>query len=181
MRSNDKRMKSTLFQFIFKIIIIHIAAIAAYLFLMIIFTPIMGETTLMYVLTTTISTLLYTWLCYLESWRTGERDHNLVKYGHIPENKRKGLIAGLICTVPGFILAVLIQTPIDADILKTVYKWIYIHLCYVVNILEDKSRLIYFLPIVISPVTAALGYLLGYKGIRVWDKIVYSGSGKDLR
>lgn len=178
MKKRDNKMKSTLFQFVFKIVLAHLSAIAAYLFLMVIFSPILDET-LVYILVTVISTVLYTMLCYVEAWRTGERDINLVKYGHITENKRKGLIAGLICTIPGFVLAVLIQTPLDAGMLNLLYKWIYIHLCYVVNIIEDRSALIYFLPIVISPIVSHLAYLLGYKGIRLWDKIIYAGSNKD--
>jgi hypothetical protein len=64
---------------------------------------------------TIICLVLYIMLVYIESWRTGQRDLNLVMYKHIDYKKYKPLLAALVSQLPGIILAVLALFPSASD------------------------------------------------------------------
>jgi hypothetical protein len=49
---------------------------------------------------TAVCLILYVILVYIESWRTGQRDLNLVMYKHTEYNKYKPLLAALVSQLP---------------------------------------------------------------------------------
>ncbi len=172
MSSSGKQPKSSIGLFTLKIWTVHIIAMVIYLFVLVLTAQLMGDTPSV-IIATILSTAVYIACIYVDAWRTGQRDYNLVKYGHIKEDKLKGLKASIISQIPGLILAAVLIFYTKGDFFGQAYRWIYLFFCYVVNLLAEGTKAAYFIPLVFAPVTASIAYRLGYKGTRLFDKIVF--------
>lgn len=128
---------------------------------------------------------------YIEGWRAGEQDMNMMNYGHIKKDKLRGLKAACIAESVGALLAVLmiahgfvvlgqraagvapaLQTGISS-IIPVLYHAFYMPFMYVLQKLEDISPLFCLLPIVIAPAIYHVAYTLGMKGFSIGAKLVY--------
>ncbi len=134
---------------------------------------------------------LFAAMVYVDAWRNGQQDYNLIKFGHIPDDKLRGLKAGLVAESVGLLLAILamihlflIAGEAKAGIpeeLRTGLHWGFLsayHLFYfpfvgIVWPLEEISPFFCLVPIVIPVVVYHIGYTLGYKRISIRDKLVY--------
>jgi hypothetical protein len=173
MSSAGKSPKSSVGMFVLKIWTVHIVSLVAYLFVLVLVAQFLEDTTSV-ILGTVVSTAAYVVFIYLDAWRTGQRDFNLVKYGHIKEDKLKGLKAAVISQLPGLILAVVLAFFKAPDIAGQAYRWIYLFFCSVVNLIAEKTAAAYFIPLIFAPIIAAVGYQLGYTDKRLINKIVFT-------
>jgi hypothetical protein len=63
-----------------------------------------GSRAAMYIVTSIFMWLLFAAFPYSFMWNRGDKDHNLVQYGHAVENKRRGLVVGVYATIPGALM-----------------------------------------------------------------------------
>ncbi|GHV19736.1 hypothetical protein FACS189425_10470 [Clostridia bacterium] len=86
---------------------------------------------------------------YCVAWRAGERDRNLVKFGHLTYKPLRGLWAGLLSVIP------------------------FVALCAAVI---RVGGLMWFASVfAVAPLCSMAGYLLGYRLLRIIDKVIYRG------
>lgn len=192
--------KNTMFQFAFKIFFIHIINIIVMLVIGLILQStadlgleISSETTSLII--TLICMVLYLVMAYIEAWRRGERDHNLVLFNHMEYNKFRGLIAGVLSQIPGIACAIAIIVPSVDFSIERLGRFFYMNFNYMFVALDSSAasgsvsafiyHLCYFLPALVAPVLVGVAYVLGYKQIRVLDRIVWrkheNGKRENLR
>ena len=120
----------------------------------------------------------YLALSYSTAWRQGFKDQNMVNTGHLEKEMNLGLYAGLMASVPTFIVVVFyyLTRYLITDwyaITNVVARiWNVIYLQVLADTLEQfpASMALVLIPM---PVAAALGYVLGYHDYSIWSKIVY--------
>lgn len=121
-------------------------------------------------------------LIYSTAWREGNRDPNRVHYGHMRKFPAKGLVAGLLASIPYFLLwlAFLLSQSAAAGssaavVLEVVYR--ICNLQYVV--LNDAvirlpaACFVFLLPL---PLFSAAGYLAGYRHFAILPLLMYKKS-----
>jgi hypothetical protein len=131
--------------------------------------------------------VFYVLFVYIEAWRTGERDHNLVLYSRIKYNKFKALYASAVSQIPGFVLSVLLLITGSFNMQKFA-RYFYLNFIYHISYFDAEPynmKIVYFIPILFAVIPAVLGYFLGYSGIRILDRLMFVNTGnrdkKDLR
>ncbi len=192
--------KNTMFQFAFKIFFVHIVNIIVMVIAAVILNGIANlglelsaETTSGIV--TIVCMVLYIAMTYVEGWRRGERDHNLVLYNHMDYNRFRGLIAGAISQIPGFVCAIATIFPgVDFSV-ERLGRYFYINFNYMFTSLDRAIaagtvsgfayHICYFIPAILAPVIVGVSYHLGYKQVRILDRLVWSnpknGKRENLR
>ena len=143
--------------------------------------------------------LLFGAMVYVDAWRNGQQDYNLVKFGHMDDDPLRGLKAGLLSQTVGLLLAIfamihlfLISGEAAAGVpeeLQTGLHWGFLsvyHLFYfpfvgIVWPLEEISPFFCLLPVVIPVIINHIGYTLGYKRISLRDKLVYVDPNKQKK
>ncbi|GHV06914.1 hypothetical protein FACS1894217_06580 [Clostridia bacterium] len=87
---------------------------------------------------------------YSAAWRNGERDRNLVKFGHLTFQPLRGLWAGLLGESP---------------IVIALIFWL----------AKGGAWYIYFTAAIVMPILSLVGYLCGHRLFRIIDKVLYRG------
>lgn len=116
----------------------------------------------------------------------GNKDSNLVRIGHIKKDILKGFKVGLIGNIPFIALFVLmcVMAAGAAPAFKTVwYSFLNSHyyslIIWITGSATEVSQLgilqyvLLFLLQLIVPAISGIAYVLGFKDINLWDKIVY--------
>lgn len=139
-----------------------------------------------YVVTQAICLTLVFIFIYPKLWERGSKDSNLVSFGHLKEDKLKGLKAGVISVIPPvlFTAALLVLKPymlkeFPVAVIKFVYSWSYSFnalVCGDATKLGDLSfgalvGLLLFNLFIVA--VAGVSYYLGYKHIAVAERLVY--------
>ena len=127
-------------------------------------------------------TIVVCCILYSDAWRTAERDQNLVKYGHIVYRKYKGLIAGMIASLPGLLLALGSILMVGSDNVRTdalgalcrIFYEMMFTAFYWLHYILDYSAVALLLPICVLPAAAVLGYYMGYRGIYIRSYVMYN-------
>ena len=176
--------KSTVFRLAFKVFYVHIMTVI--IWVVISFILIGLENLLKTQLTSKpwvigliniICLAFYLLDVYVESWRTGARDLNLVNFQHIDYNPAKPVIAGFASQILGLIAAViaLFDSLSLSFLAKRFLTFFYLNFLYPISLVNkgEASKILYFAPILIGPIVCTIAYHLGYKEIRVLDKLMY--------
>jgi len=140
---------------------------------------------------------LYIALLYSPIWTEGDRNRNMVQFGHLVWDKYKGLKIGLFLMIPYFIENVFLTlswAKVIPDIFW-IYKILNSHLWPImtwlnpiqegnwisINNMSVLSLIIcwifMFYPLIIS----VIAYFLGYKGISVSEKLIYKNKPRKKR
>lgn len=180
--------KNTLFQFAFRIFFVHIVNIIVMLVVGMLVQNLdslglsvsAGATSL---IVTIVCMALYLVMTYLEGWRRGERDYNLVLYKHMEYQKFRGLFAGLISQIPAVICAIVMIFPSASFKFTSFVRYFYMNFNYLFVTLDSLNAggnlsafvyyLCHFLPAILAPVLVGVAYQLGYKRFRVLDKVMW--------
>lgn len=130
-------------------------------------------------ISTFVGIFFYTSMLYSACWNIAERDRNLVKFGHMEEDKMRGLKAGIYSTIPLFIFTVIAifesYTGVFPDFVLPVYRIITCpFIAIVVPCLDNGLAFILVLLCGVTPLCTWLGYKNGYVLYRVMDKVVYT-------
>ena len=125
-------------------------------------------------------------ILYPAVWKTGSKDRNLVHFGHISEDKFKGLKIGVIAVIPAFLLfAFFIATKgnIAANFPAVWLKFLNANAYSLIDLLQNKVILLKDIPAlnlvlmaltqITVPIICYLAYFLGYKEISLADKLIY--------
>lgn len=132
-----------------------------------------------YTIVSIITFIGFACFSYVDTWRKALRDYNLVKLEYIEYNKYRGLLSGLAADIPGFIICILIMIAMRAgsseylDIFKVAYFIFYSPFVTLVTAVSPSFKAIYFLPLLVTPITGALGYYTGYRNIGLLGKVIY--------
>ena len=122
---------------------------------------------------TIVCFLFYVIYVYMQSWRVGQRDHNLVLYTHETKQPMKGLYAALLSQLPGFIFAVILQFPSAGFSYVRYARYFSLHFNWFLLYYGETHTWLYFVPLLIAPIVASFAYWLGSRGTFLADKIVY--------
>ena len=134
---------------------------------------------------------LYTPIIYMAAWRIGAREQNYVHFGHMEEDLWRGTKIGLMAIAP-YAVCLILMVLSRAGILPNLF-WLvrFIYAPYVVlfNLLvpnvtagglgvsvEDISYAGIFVASLLQlyvPLVTGLAYRLGYKGVSLYQKLVY--------
>lgn len=131
-----------------------------------------------------ISMLIYIALVYSVAWQEGNKDPNRIKYGHMNKFMAKGLVAGLLASIPYAILTTafvvsqaILKEKITGIVINTVYRIFNIQ--YIV--FGDgflKFPVVCFLLLLVLPAISTVGYIAGYHKIVLISKIIYKNQKK---
>ena len=82
----------------------------------------------------------------------------------------------------GFLGAIfaLITSLAFSGVAKRFLTFFYLNFVYPISLANkgEASKIFYFLPILIGPIVCTIAYHLGYREIRLLDKIMYKSAGK---
>ncbi|MDO4607984.1 MAG: hypothetical protein Q4B40_02190 [Clostridia bacterium] len=120
------------------------------------------------------------------AYKQGFKDINLVKIEQIKEDKLKGLKIGLIGNIPFFVLFIAAVVTANVQSFKIPVVWyaflnsqFYPVIMMIKGTAETLSQLeigqfiLLFILQLIVPAIAAVAYILGYKEINVFEKMMY--------
>ncbi len=135
---------------------------------------------------------LYVVLIYNPIWTEGDRNRNMIQFGHIQYDKWKGLKVGLLMAIP-YLLTNLMLTLSKFGVLPNLF-WLYkilnAHLWPLLNILDPTALaadmtilglVICWLTSFYPTIIAVVAYFLGYKGIMVMEKLIYKNKPRKKR
>lgn len=133
-------------------------------------------------------TCIFVALIYGDIWLKGDRDRNAVNFGHMEENKWRGLQAGLLAAIPSFLSFVLLV----ADKLVNfwgAYAMIYrlgqisfypvmvwtmgVNVSVTTAGMSWGSILLSGIPVLALPLVTTVAYALGYAQIALGERLVY--------
>lgn len=123
---------------------------------------------------------------YSPNYQQGFKDSNMVRTGHMEEDKLKGLKTGLIANIPFMLMLVgLLVCALGAfpNMPLSIYRLSNSHFYGFIEIIGGKVAtaaglhawqfVLLFVLQLIVPVISAAAYIMGYKGIDVVEKIIY--------
>ena len=139
--------------------------------------------------------LLIFWIYfnYMDIYRGAMRDFNLVKYGYIEYDPRRGLKTGLLAQIPGLVLVVLmcllsLGSGTWSDLCGVLWVVFYSPFMTAVGILKSMTgfsiwgnAIFYIIPMAFQPVIGYLAYKNGYNNIGIFYKLIYKTRDKDKR
>ena len=170
--------KTTLFRFACRIFYAHVMSILIMLVVYFLVDNLkligLQQPDSLYNIAVTVACLIfYLVYVYIQSWRIGQRDYNLVLYKHIIYNKWKPLLAAAISQIPGFILAVLSLIPGTRELARSIFSVFYFYAAWLLSRFKDSVPFIYFIPLLLPLILASGAYHMGYRGIYLANKVVY--------
>lgn len=123
---------------------------------------------------------------YAKMWERGDKDNNIVSFGHMQYDRWRGLKIGAIAAIPGAFFNLLLVVFKLADVFPfyiTIYKIINIQNIHLINSMTNTALaydeipmstvLILFSFVLLIPLLSAGVYWLGYKRISVGERVVY--------
>lgn len=138
-----------------------------------------------YVIPSLLTWVFFSMSSYTESWYMGDREINLVKYGHSVYNARKGLMVGLVPHVIGVLAALcaIILGPNGTGQWATAFARMYYAVFLWLFAIFDplKYPWVYFVPLLVQPWVSQWGYRNGYRLISLYRKFVYVNPEKKKR
>jgi hypothetical protein len=131
-----------------------------------------------------ISILIYIAIVYNTAWQEGNKDPNRIKYGHMDKFMAKGLVAGLLASIPYAVLTTVFivsqaisQNGTAGIVINTLYRFLNIQ-----YIVFGDGYLNYpflcFLLLLVLPAISMAGYIAGYHRIVFISKIIYKNQKK---
>lgn len=127
-----------------------------------------------------ISGILITFaLIYSTGWREGNKDPNKIKYGHMKKFMAKGFVAGAFSTIPYIIYTtvfLLVNAYAKGSMTSMTIGAIYraLNMQYIVfsDTWLNYPAVCYSL-LLIYPIAAGIGYIMGFRGIVLISRLVY--------
>ncbi len=122
---------------------------------------------------TIVCFLFYVVYVYIQSWRVGQRDQNLILYKHETKQPMKALYAALLSQLPGIVLAIALQFPSAGFSYVRYARYFNLHFNWFLLNYGEAYTWLYFVPLVFAPLVASFAYWLGNSGRYLADKLVY--------
>ena len=137
---------------------------------------------------------LWVYFDYQDIYKRAMRDANLVKYGYLEYNEKRGLKTGLLAQIPGLVCVILmcvlsLGSGIWSDLFRVL--WLVFYSPFMVFIGAIQSALgnpsvwqmapFFLIPMVFQPVIGYFAYKNGYHNIGIFYKFIYKTRDKDKR
>lgn len=127
-----------------------------------------------------ISGILITFaLIYSTGWREGNKDPNKIKFGHMKKFMAKGFVAGAFSTIPFIIYTtvfLIVNSNANGTIPGITIGAIYRALNMQYIVFSDawlNIPAVCYLLLLIYPIAAGIGYIMGFRGIMLISRLVY--------
>ena len=133
------------------------------------------------VVVTTVCFLFYVVYVYVQSWRVGQRDQNLILYKHEKKQPLKALYAAVLSQLPGIILAVALQFPSAGFSYVRYARYFNLHFNWFLLNYGETHTWLYFVPLLVALIVASFAYWLGSSGKFLADKLVYRSADEPKR
>ena len=127
-------------------------------------------------------------------WSKGDRDKNSVNFGHMQEDKLRGLKVGLMAGIPGalaYIVLILSKLGVFFPGYIFVYRFMNTPFLPIINALTRgvsttpevswTAILVMLIVVAFVPLVCHFGYVLGYKQISLSEKFIYVNPNKKKR
>lgn len=127
-------------------------------------------------------------------WSKGDRDKNSVNFGHMQEDKLRGLKVGLMAGIPGalaYIVLILSKLGLLFPTYIVIYRFINTPFLPIINALTNgvsttpevswPAILVMLIVVAFVPLICHFGYVLGYKQISLSEKFIYVNPNKKKR
>ena len=128
-------------------------------------------------------------------WSQGDKDCNSVHFGHMDEDKLRGLKVGAVAGIPSYIAYIILLLSKLGLFLPhyfTAYRFLNISYLPLINLIIGSgvsatmdvswiNLFILFIILAIFPFVCHLSYVLGYKQISISEKIIYTDPSKKKR
>ena len=125
-----------------------------------------------------ISVLVVLSMLYGSIWSMGERDANMVAYGHLKERRWRGALIGFLALfIPILTMGFCLIFPQD-ELAKLVLNIIFMPLLGTVAYLKANTFVTCIIFITAAIVVCGTGYFFGYKGISFMNKVWYKKDKK---
>lgn len=127
---------------------------------------------------------------YTTLWSKGDRDKNNVNFGHMPEDKLRGLKVGLMASIPSLLayIGLIVSKFAAVEWYWVIYKYVNMAFFPMLTVFGGGAALtselsigalaLTFLPMLVVPLVCYGGYMLGYKQISVSEKFIYVNGKK---
>lgn len=122
-------------------------------------------------------------LVYAELWSAGDKDANLVAFGHREHDAFRGLKIGALATLPAAVayvayVVVCVALPDKAEAYTSLYCWLnapFMPIVNAVNTVESAAleKVLMALPLLAVPAISCIAYVLGYRQISLAEKFMY--------
>ena len=137
---------------------------------------------------------LWVYFDYTDIYKLAMRDYNLVKYGYLEYDERRGLKTGLLAQIPGLICVVMmcllsLGSGIWSDLFRVL--WLVFYSPFMVMIGAIQGMLpgasvwqiapFFLIPMVFQPIIGYFAYKNGYNNIGIFYKFIYKTRDKDKR
>ncbi len=126
--------------------------------------------------------LIYFSLIYTNSWRAGSSDTNRIKLGMMPDNKLRGVNAGLVASIPGIVFAVLAFLSesghffffelLEQDGAVLINRFMNFPIGALYALTGGKPALNFLFPLFV-PIISGIAYICGRNGISLKQIILY--------
>ena len=188
MNQQTQKTQKPLWKYARSILGSHVAAVIIALIIVVSILPI-SENMIFQVCCGIFVLFIYWALVSGSAWKLGNDDLNRVHFGRMEKNLWRGVQAGLLASIPLFVLdlALIILTAFDCGAFSqwglVVYRVLNMHYLVFLNLVTGTDATLLDLPVwkalvvslmsLVTVVCAASGYLLGYKDIVLMDKLMY--------
>ncbi len=129
-------------------------------------------------LVTLICFVVYVVLVYIESWRTGQRDYNLVMHKRAEYSRYKPTLAALVSQLPGIILAALAFFPSSGVNAVKYLRYFYLNFNYFLLAYGEKTKAVYLVPVIFPLIIAPTAYKFGYRDFRILNRLMFVNPDK---
>ena len=134
--------------------------------------------------------VLWVYFDYTDIYKLAMRDYNVVKYGYIEYNPRRGLKTGLLAQIPGLVCVLLmcvlsLGSGTWSDLFRVFWLVFYSPFAVFIGIVPATSvwasAPFFLIPMVFQPVIGYLAYKNGYNNKGIFYKLIYKSRDKDKR
>lgn len=174
----NEKVKNPLFQLIIKIWTAHLLSIVLYMFILLIFVTFLGDIPSI-ILASVVIPIMYLVMSYIDSWRVGNRDRNMVKLGRVEYDKLRSIKAVVFSQLPGIICGILNILGLRAGIVTGFERLFFMSFAYEIQCFGDSFPPVYILPALLPILSVVPGYAMGYADKRLVNYILYTKKDSD--
>lgn len=174
----NEKVKNSLFQLIIKIWTAHVLSIVLYLFVLLILVRFLGDTVSI-IAASVVVPIMYLVMCYIDAWRVGNRDRNMIKLGRVEYDRLRSLKAAVISQLPGIVCGILSILGVRAGIVSGFERFFFMSMAYEIQSFSESFPAIYILPALLPILSVVPGYAMGYADKRLVNYILYTRKDSD--
>lgn len=131
-----------------------------------------------------ISILFYLAFVYSGAWNQGFKDANYIKFGHMGENKNRGLLCGAFAMIPNLLVALVYyigRYAVGGDafvLINTGVRIYFLPFLFLIDATVDVFPAMVALVAILMLPAAGIGYRLGLIDFSISERLIYKNMGK---